>query len=122
MDLTVSQTRLLEACTGILIGARKEALSAFEHLLQAESNSCACLQRAHQALEGGGEMADERSWAGPSGEDPAYRLHLDCNQLAVDINHETAIVHIFMRDKYKCVPPPAPVCAAQRTCISAECC
>ena len=60
-----------------------------------------CLQRVHQALESGGEVQEERSWAGPSEEDPTYRLLVDCNQLAVDIDNEIAIVHIFMRDKYK---------------------
>ncbi len=59
------------------------------------------VQRVHQALESGGEMAEERSWAGPSEEDPTYQLLVDCNQLAVDIDNEIAIVHIFMRDKYK---------------------
>lgn len=61
------------------------------------------MQRVHQALESRGEMAEERSWAGPSEEDPTYRLLVDCNQLAVDIDNEIAIVHIFMRDKYKYV-------------------
>ena len=46
-------------------------------------------------------MAEERSWAGPSEEDPTYQLLVDCNQLAVDIDNEIAIVHVFMRDKYK---------------------
>jgi U4/U6 small nuclear ribonucleoprotein PRP31 len=66
----------------------------------------ACLQRVHKALESGGEMPEERSWAGPSEEDPTYRLLVDCNQLAVDIDNEIAIVHVFMRDKYKCVLCP----------------
>ena len=51
-------------------------------------------------------MPEERSWAGPSEEDPTYRLLVDCNQLAVDIDNEIAIVHVFMRDKYKCVLCP----------------
>ncbi|CAK0786916.1 hypothetical protein CVIRNUC_010130 [Coccomyxa viridis] len=59
------------------------------------------MERVHQALESGGEVQEERSWAGPSEEDPTYRLLVDCNQLAVDIDNEIAIVHIFMRDKYK---------------------
>ena len=55
-------------------------------------------------------MAEERSWAGPSEEDPTYRLLVDCNQLAVDIDNEIAIVHVFMRDKYKCVLCPCHAC------------
>ena len=33
--------------------------------------------------------------------DPTYRLLVDCNQLSVDIDNEIAIVHSFMRDKYR---------------------
>ncbi len=40
-------------------------------------------------------------WTGPSEEGPTYRLLVDCNQLAVDIDNEIAIVHNFMRDKYR---------------------
>ena len=63
-------------------------------------------------------MAEERSWAGPSEEDPTYRLLVDCNQLAVDIDNEIAIVHIFMRDKYKCVPASNPLHPCKRCAIS----
>ena len=61
----------------------------------------ASLQKVRQALERGGEVDVERAWAGPSEEDPTYRLLVDCNQLAVDIDNEIAIVHNFMRDKYR---------------------
>ncbi|XP_010510964.1 PREDICTED: U4/U6 small nuclear ribonucleoprotein Prp31 isoform X3 [Camelina sativa] len=34
-------------------------------------------------------------------DDPEYKLIVDCNQLSVDIENEIAIVHNFIRDKYK---------------------
>ncbi len=40
-------------------------------------------------------------WAGPTEEDPTYRLLVDCNQLAVDIDNEIILVYNFIRDKYK---------------------
>ena len=73
-----------------------------ESLLDRLKTHRAATQRVHQALGSGGEVAEERSWAGPSEEDPTYQLLVDCNQLAVDIDNEIAIVHVFMRDKYKC--------------------
>ncbi len=39
--------------------------------------------------------------AGPSEEDPMYRLLVDCNQLAVDIDNELLVVHNFIRDRYR---------------------
>ena len=60
-------------------------------------------QQVRQALERGGELDDsDVAWTGPSEEGPTYRLLVDCNQLAVDIDNEIAIVHNFMRDKYRC--------------------
>ena len=43
----------------------------------------------------------DAAWTGPSEEGPTYRLLVDCNQLAVDIDNEIAVVHNFMRDKYR---------------------
>ncbi len=57
------------------------------------------LQRVKDALEGKEE--NNRVWTGPSEEDPTYRLLVDCNQLAVDIDNEIGIIHNFMRDKYR---------------------
>ncbi|KAH0903564.1 hypothetical protein HID58_043067 [Brassica napus] len=34
-------------------------------------------------------------------DDPEYKLIVDCNQLSVDIENEIAIVHNFIRDKYR---------------------
>lgn len=61
------------------------------------------LQKVHQALSRGGEVegSSNGAWAGPSEEDPTYRLLVDCNQLAVDIDNEIVIVHNFIRDKYR---------------------
>ena len=40
-------------------------------------------------------------WDGPPEEDPAYKLIVDCNALAVDIENEIVSVYNFIRDKYK---------------------
>lgn len=61
-------------------------------------------------------MDAERAWAGPSEEDPTYRLLVDCNQLAVDIDNEIAIVHNFMRDKYRWPAATLPVCMLHQLC------
>lgn len=58
-----------------------------------------CIQRVTDALAGKEE--DDRVWTAPSEEDPTYRLLVDCNQLAVDIDNEIGIIHNFMRDKYR---------------------
>ena len=43
-----------------------------------------CVQRVHASLEEGAQADGVgTSWAGPSEEEPAYRLLVDCNQLAV---------------------------------------
>lgn len=39
--------------------------------------------------------------AGPLEDDPTYKLLVECNRLAVDIDNEIAIVHTFIRDKYR---------------------
>eukprot|EP00798_Chlamydomonas_sp_ICE-L_P000438 gene438-1836_t len=38
---------------------------------------------------------------GPLEDDPTYQLLVQCNKLAVDIDNETAVVHNFIRDKYR---------------------
>ena len=53
-----------------------------------------------QALEGD-DLGSDKAWTGVSETDPTYRLLVDCNQLAVDIDNEIAIVHSFMKDKYR---------------------
>ncbi|PSC73830.1 U4 U6 small nuclear ribonucleo Prp31-like [Micractinium conductrix] len=45
--------------------------------------------------------AQPSTWAGPSEEDPTYKLLVDCNQLAVDIDNEIVVVYNFLRDRYK---------------------
>ena len=43
-----------------------------------------CVQRVHASLEEGAQADGVGvSWTGPSEEEPAYRLLVDCNQLAV---------------------------------------
>ena len=58
-----------------------------------------CSQRVTDALAG--QEENDRVWTAPSEEDPTYRLLVDCNQLAVDIDNEIGIIHNFMRDKYR---------------------
>lgn len=48
-----------------------------------------------------GEGTAGAAWTGPSEEDPTYRLLVDCNALAVDIDNEIVVVHNFIRDKYR---------------------
>ena len=49
----------------------------------------------------GDEAESDRAWTGVSETDPTYRLLVDCNQLAVDIDNEIASVYGFMKDKYR---------------------
>ena len=45
------------------------------------------MQRVHASLEEGAQADGVgTSWAGPSEEEPAYRLLVDCNQLAVRLH------------------------------------
>ncbi|KAK9837334.1 hypothetical protein WJX81_007173 [Elliptochloris bilobata] len=78
-----------------------DTLDAVAHLQHSERYR-SVMQRVHASLEDG-PHADGvgTSWTGPSEEDPAYRLLVDCNQLAVDIDAEIALVHGFMRDRYR---------------------
>ncbi|KAK9917190.1 hypothetical protein WJX75_001712 [Coccomyxa subellipsoidea] len=70
--------------------------------LQSSDRYKTIMQQVRQALERGGEVDDsDAAWTGPSEEGPTYRLLVDCNQLAVDIDNEIAVVHNFMRDKYR---------------------
>lgn len=57
------------------------------------------LQRVKDALEG--KEVNDRAWTGPSEDEPTYKLLVDCNQLAVDIDNEIGIIHNFMRGKYR---------------------
>lgn len=68
----------------------------------ASTTDCYCggPQKVRGALEGS-DLGSDRAWTGVSETDPTYRLLVDCNQLAVDIDNEIAIVHNFMKDKYR---------------------
>ncbi|KXZ56164.1 hypothetical protein GPECTOR_1g140 [Gonium pectorale] len=62
------------------------------------------LQRVRAAVEEAstsGADNGERRTAGPLEEDPTYKLLVECNRLAVDIDNEIAVVHNFIRDKYR---------------------
>lgn len=45
--------------------------------------------------------AKSRISTGPTEDDPTYKLLVECNQLAVDIDNEISSVHNFMRDQYR---------------------
>ncbi|KAG2446240.1 hypothetical protein HXX76_000832 [Chlamydomonas incerta] len=61
------------------------------------------LARVRAAVASAAEdgAAAERKQEGPLEEDPTYKLLVECNRLAVDIDNEIAIVHNFVRDKYR---------------------
>jgi U4/U6 small nuclear ribonucleoprotein PRP31 len=62
------------------------------------------LKRVNEALdkakEEGGAVAT-RAWVGSAEDDPAYKLVLKCNEVALDIENEMSNLHNFCRDKYK---------------------
>lgn len=47
--------------------------------------------------------AEEPSIQGPTEDDPTYKLLVECNALVVDIENEIAIIHNFIRDRYRYV-------------------
>ncbi|KAG2497858.1 hypothetical protein HYH03_004124 [Edaphochlamys debaryana] len=61
------------------------------------------LGRVRAALEQASTSGpvDDKRTAGPLEEDPTYKLLVECNRLAVDIDNEIAVVHTFIRDKYR---------------------
>ena len=42
-----------------------------------------------------------RARAGPLEDDPEYQLIVECNALTVQIDGEIAVVHNFLRDRYR---------------------
>lgn len=76
-----------------------EDLSSVAHLASSDRYQ-SIMQKVRQALEGD-ELGSDKAWTGVSETDPTYRLLVDCNQLGVDIDNEIAIVHSFMKDKYR---------------------
>ncbi|ESQ29468.1 hypothetical protein EUTSA_v10023432mg [Eutrema salsugineum] len=56
------------------------------------------MQKVEEAL---GKDSDEAEKGTVLEDDPEYKLIVDCNQLSVDIENEIAIVHNFIRDKYR---------------------
>lgn len=57
------------------------------------------MQKVNKAMEGGNIEGTKVEFVGL--EDPNYQLIVDCNQLMVDIDNEIAVVHNFIRDKYR---------------------
>ncbi|CDY24519.1 BnaA01g22230D [Brassica napus] len=56
------------------------------------------MQKVEEAL---GKESDGTEKGTVLEDDPEYKLIVDCNQLSVDIENEIAIVHNFIRDKYR---------------------
>jgi U4/U6 small nuclear ribonucleoprotein PRP31 len=74
------------------------------HSIAALSNSSRYQQimtAVNQALQVDESSTNTSEWTGPTEEDPAYKLIVDCNSLAVDIDNEIITVYNFIRDKYK---------------------
>ncbi|CAA0814146.1 pre-mRNA processing ribonucleoprotein binding region-containing protein [Striga hermonthica] len=56
------------------------------------------MQRVEHALEKGPDSSSHGAFLE---DDPEYLLIVDCNALMVDIDNEIAVVHNFIRDKYR---------------------
>lgn len=78
-----------------------DSLEAVAHLTQSERYRTIMegVRQATAAAAAG--EGPPTTWTGPSEEDPTYKLLVDCNQLAVDIDNEITIVYNFIRDKYR---------------------
>mmetsp|Transcript_32954 Transcript_32954/g.83657 ORF Transcript_32954/g.83657 Transcript_32954/m.83657 type:complete len:498 (-) Transcript_32954:312-1805(-) len=59
------------------------------------------MQRVRAALEKKDMEEDGPQAKVPLEDDPTYKLLVQCNRLAVDIDNEIAVVHNFIRDKYR---------------------
>lgn len=68
--------------------------------LTSEPNYQSVMQRVRDALEEQPEASEGRT-ALLLEDDPTYKLLVDCNKLAVNIDNEIIIVHNFIRDKYR---------------------
>ncbi|KAI7842324.1 hypothetical protein COHA_003964 [Chlorella ohadii] len=76
-------------------------LEAVAHLTSSERYKDIMAAVRAAADEDASGSGGATAWAGPSEEDPTYKLLVDCNQLAVDIDNEIVVVYNFIRDKYK---------------------
>lgn len=70
-------------------------LSSDSHYLEVMQNVRAALERNPEDEERHGSLED----------DPTYKLLVECNKLAVDIDNEIVVVHNFIRDKYRLAFP-----------------
>ncbi|KAL6749957.1 U4/U6 small nuclear ribonucleoprotein [Haematococcus lacustris] len=59
------------------------------------------MQRVRAALEAASTEKEEQRARVSLEDDPTYKLLVQCNRLAVDIDNEIAAVHNFIRDKYR---------------------
>lgn len=66
--------------------------------LTADPHYLDVMTRVRAALEG---ASNEQRTSALLEDDPTYKLLVECNKLAVDIDNEIAIVHNFLRDKYR---------------------
>jgi U4/U6 small nuclear ribonucleoprotein PRP31 len=58
-------------------------------------------QQQQQPTTAAGAPAPAPAPAALLEDDPTYRLLVDCNRLAADIDAEVAAVHAFLRDRYR---------------------
>eukprot|EP00879_Flechtneria_rotunda_P011202 GHRR01011700.1.p1 GENE.GHRR01011700.1~~GHRR01011700.1.p1 ORF type:complete len:418 (+),score=108.76 GHRR01011700.1:198-1451(+) len=58
------------------------------------------MQRVRAALDSQSGAPEQRTSALLE-DDPTYKLLVECNKLAVDIDNEIVVVHNFIRDKYR---------------------
>ncbi|KAI8469084.1 MAG: U4/U6 small nuclear ribonucleoprotein [Monoraphidium minutum] len=68
--------------------------------LATSSQYTGVMARVNEALETPSDPNAPRTTATLE-DDPTYKLLVDCNRLAVDIDNEMAVVHAFIRDKYR---------------------
>lgn len=94
-------------CAFFLQGQQEPKVLRFDNLhevcsLTASDRYRSIMSRVEAALAEAEEQDHQpKAWAGPSEEDPTYRLLVECNQLAVDIDSEIGLVHNFVRDQYR---------------------
>lgn len=59
------------------------------------------MQGVKEALDGPQQSLQSGTWTGAAEEDPAYKLLLECLELVVAIDNETANLHNYTKDKYR---------------------
>lgn len=81
------------------IGSRR--LEDAAHLANSKRYGNVMAQVMEALANRDGDDDEPRAWAGSSEDDPTYKLLVECNQLAVDIDTELTVVHNWVRDSYR---------------------